>query len=461
MAINDISPYRPNQPVSKPLLKTLRDQVIREILSYLDYKDFVNFTMTCLKFKMFLEDPYIQVNLPKKVGTYTLDHSTNLIEEIFVNQYINQKALAATITTDQPDLLHIFHRDNKNILYSYQQNVIVASRLVPWHSQPVRRDSWTVEFSITKATAFEDVFLVGSKVGLQLLSKKTLPNTVYDRHQEIYCAWHYFRRSSYISELAILNKGLNFLCILDRSEVLVFNESLQVICNYRTEYYISAFDVPCNLERNFLIGHSSGGVFLYKAYQSKSQAIEILAHNNDLAGPIKKIRSIRIEKHERYDDLVLSLTVNGRLFIKDLDYPKEVEDFEFKHNYLFVVNNYVVSMVDLSDFPYLYTVMVFKLGRIVCCLPLNNKLLTIEEKKDELVCNLHLYSNGEQVGSYPLGMQRLREVRHYNDLIISHGDKVETYVDELTGLVFPLEDEATRLTNIIYYYRPIPIWDQS
>ncbi|CAG9313244.1 unnamed protein product [Blepharisma stoltei] len=339
-----------NNKDNKCSIFLLGANMIREIISFLTFQEYLNFTMTCKKFWKYVYDPHVSIHDKHhqldKVNTLFNgdDVGTSLIESILEANLSTGKLPSVALKWSKcPSIIfHYLSYKQEHLFFGYEDNNILVFSISSFRNDFTRKETWICQDRIIAAAGHKNRIVCSSGGNLELFSYGPDPSLEY--FPDINCSrlTKQDDRKKPILKIEYFNNGQHIICLkkyeavlfnrqLEKLRAMKFEESKTMISHsyLKSDNYLN-LHIPNPAANAFFI-HYENIIKFYNANQS------IPANEIQITTKVTCLKSTKYETPDGYQhSVVLFLDGNNQL------YKNKTKLNVFCHNGFAVIKEYII-----------------------------------------------------------------------------------------------------------------------
>lgn len=277
---------KPPKKPPKPFLHLIGSNLIRLIINYLTYIDFIELCLCCKKLQKFFTDKFIkfQVRIPRHLISSNFEITIS-IHESYLTNALSLDGLFSTNSEWKHYNMNFFHYvlyDFHKYVFIYHQNVFDIKELVEFSPELPSISIKEFDKKILKADGYRNKIVLGLENEAKMLVldlKSEILNEMSEKKQE----WSFRFPDGFmeIKYLFIFNKGKNILIgFLER--VYVLNHHMEVLKYHNIKDFISAnfkgqfvyfLHMPSKQSKGYLI-YSEKNIWVFNIKNNKITKLE-------------------------------------------------------------------------------------------------------------------------------------------------------------------------------------------
>ncbi|OMJ88856.1 hypothetical protein SteCoe_9163 [Stentor coeruleus] len=286
---------KPLKKPPKPFLPLIGSNLIRIIIEFLAYNDFIELCLSCKKLQKFFTDKYIkfQVRIPRRLISSNNETIASIHESYLINILI-QGGFFSTNSEWKHYQINYFHYvvyDSHKYVFIYHENTFDIKELVEFSPELPTVSIKEFGKKIIKADGYSNKILLGFEDEVKLLVldlKNEILNDNSDKNEE----WCFRYPDDYegIMYLFIFNKGKNVL-IGFTERVYLLNEHMEIIKTHNIKEFIkNSFNrktvyflhMPNKQSKSYLI-YNKKIIWVFGINHEKINKIEVKHSINKIA----------------------------------------------------------------------------------------------------------------------------------------------------------------------------------
>lgn len=345
--------YKPPKKPPKPFLPLIGSNLIRLIIDYLTYNEFIELCLCCTKLQKYFIDRYVKFSksIPKSLITDNLRTYTAVREYYSVNNATQGRKLGINYEWKNVRItfFHYAILDLRQFAFIFHNNIFDIKELINYSIDLISICSKEFRKNIIKADGYQNkvVLAFADEVKMLVLSQKS---DIYDENptsKQEKC-FIYPHQEKNINYLLIFNKGKNVL-VGFKTRVYVLNQNMEIYRCHNIEILVKdvnnlrmhfSIHVPSKQAKSYLI-YNLENIWVFRLGIEKPTKIE-----NKIG--IDKVGTSSVNNHPElvYTDNdggvylnqhKLKLTCKGSftLFQGNMIYQKKLNKNKFTvHNFL-------------------------------------------------------------------------------------------------------------------------------